>query len=214
MNCVALFRAIPIQSTSPMSALNIPTLLVCVFPPPASKSLIIFGRVQCFRIVWDTTYFGRHRANWYAVAAIAVLFAYSPAMAVMPAAIATTRRKKTIKSAVNASPPLNCASHNSVAFQTSTSHSHPNPNGSITEPFTKPVSNSISSKLQSKHIASRNRSAHNCSPITSARYRPLLGEVGADPAQTRFSSGWCLSLNLGGLLVGYFDCDARRCSIS
>jgi hypothetical protein len=106
MNCVALFRAIPIQSTSPMSALNIPTLLVCVFPPPASKSLIIFGRVQCFRIVWDTTYFGRHRANWYAVAAIAVLFAYSPAMAVMPAAIATTRRKKTIKSAVNASPPL------------------------------------------------------------------------------------------------------------
>jgi hypothetical protein len=109
MNCVALFPAIPIQSTSPMSALNIPTLLVCVFPPPPSKSLIIFGRVQCFRIVWDTTYFGRHRANWYAVAAIAVLFAYSPAMALMPAAIATkrsTRRKKTIKSAVNASPPL------------------------------------------------------------------------------------------------------------
>jgi hypothetical protein len=46
---------------------------------------------------------------WSAVAAIAVLFAYSPAMTLMPAAIATkrsTRRKKTIKSAVNASPPL------------------------------------------------------------------------------------------------------------
>lgn len=96
MNCVALFRAIPIQSTSPMSALNIPTLLVCVFPPPASKSLIIFGRVQCFRIVWDTTYFGRHRANWYAVAAIAVLFAYSPAMAVMPAVHNTSQKNNQI----------------------------------------------------------------------------------------------------------------------
>jgi hypothetical protein len=38
--------------------------------------------------------------------------------------------------------------------------------------------------------------------------RPLLGRVGATrPAQTRFRSGWCLSLNLGGLVVGYFDCE-------
>ncbi len=65
ININELRHAIPRYSntsTSPMSALNISTLPVCVFPPPASKSLIIFGRVQRFRIVWIRTGFGRHRA--------------------------------------------------------------------------------------------------------------------------------------------------------
>jgi hypothetical protein len=112
ININELRRVIPRYSNTinePNVSLKYPDIARLRLSPPASKSLIIFGRVQCFRIVWDTTYFGRHRANWYAVAAIAVLFAYSPAMALMPAAIATkrsTRRKKTIKSAVNASPPL------------------------------------------------------------------------------------------------------------
>jgi hypothetical protein len=108
ININELRRVIPRYSNTinePNVSLKYPDLLVCVFPPCLEITHYFRARTM-LRIVWDTTYFGRHRANWYAVAAIAVLFAYSPAMAVMPAAIATTRRKKTIKSAVNASPPL------------------------------------------------------------------------------------------------------------
>jgi hypothetical protein len=111
ININELRRVIPRYSNTinePNVSLKYPDLLVCVFPPCLEITHYFRARTM-LRIVWDTTYFGRHRANWYAVAAIAVLFAYSPAMALMPAAIATkrsTRRKKTIKSAVNASPPL------------------------------------------------------------------------------------------------------------
>jgi hypothetical protein len=96
MNCVALFLAIPIQSTSNVS-LKYPDIARLHLSFSCLEVTDYFGRIQCFRIKWIRTYFGRHRANWYAVAAIAVPFAYSPAMALMPAAIATkrsTRRKK------------------------------------------------------------------------------------------------------------------------
>ena len=73
-----------------------------------------------------------------AIAAGAALFGYSPATAHMPAATATRQsmlRKSTIKSAPNASPPVNYAS-NSAACQTLANHCRQSPNGSTKNAIT------------------------------------------------------------------------------
>jgi hypothetical protein len=58
MNCVAVFRAIPIQSTS-QTYPDIARLRLSTF---CLEITDYFGRVQRLRIVWIPTYFGRHRA--------------------------------------------------------------------------------------------------------------------------------------------------------
>jgi hypothetical protein len=75
------------KSTSPMSALNISTLPVCVFPPPASKSLTISGAYKASISYGYRPISADIVLYWCAVAAVAVLFDYPSATALTPAAI-------------------------------------------------------------------------------------------------------------------------------
>ena len=73
ININELRHAIPRYSntsTSPMSALNISTLPVCVFPPPASKSLTISGAYSAFVSYGYEPVLADIVLYWSAVAAI------------------------------------------------------------------------------------------------------------------------------------------------
>jgi Ca2+:H+ antiporter len=99
---------------------------------------------------------------WYVLAAAVVLLDYSPAMAPIAAGIVigrSTPRKKAIKSAVNASPPLNCA-WNSARSQIFASQCLRSRNGHGAELTNASVTKSKPSKPQPRRDGSRSLSAH------------------------------------------------------
>src|SRR5262245_21876686 len=141
MTYVTLFRAITARSTSQMSNYNIPILLACASSPAISRSQAVTATFNASALYGYAQVLAGLVPYSYAIAAVAVLFDYLAIMAITPADIATrhsTHHRRTIKSAVNASPPVNCAS-NSAASPIFASQRLSSPNGSITEPTTRPA---------------------------------------------------------------------------